>query len=278
LSISADQEREYYDQVYRRFLALPDADLAVDAHTLRRDLDNPVHPIRERRRLFARVLAHFDGLPLAAMRVLDYGCGPGDWGLYCASRGARVTCLDLSPVAAQLVERRARASGLAGLVEPQARDASDLTPWPDGHFDLVFGSAALHHTLKYGNAYAELVRVIRLGGQLVLAETFGANPLLNAARRFGWWWRKQAADSGEDILFGPDELRLLAGDFETLASEPLNLLAMAKRLYRGRFAEARGQNKIAALERLDERLLSFAPGLRRYCGEIFWAGAKRPAP
>jgi SAM-dependent methyltransferase len=49
-------------------------------------------------------------------------------------------------------------------------------------FDLIFGSFALHHTLKYPRARDELLRVLKPGGRLVLVETYGNNPLLNAAR------------------------------------------------------------------------------------------------
>ena len=48
---------------------------------------------------------------------------------------------------------------------------------------------------------------------------------------------------------------------------PLNLLAMAKRLFRGRFHRPAVRAILAGLEETDRLLLAALPGLRRYCGE-----------
>ena len=264
--ITAQQEREFYDSHYRQFLNLPDHALRCDRETLRRDLHNPSHPIYERRNLYQAVLNRLLQLPLARMKVLDYGCGPGEWGLMMAGEGAQVTFLDLSPVAIELCLRRAAASSVE--VRGCARDASDLSCFPDGEFDLVYANAALHHTLKYPGALDELVRVIRPGGRLILAETYGNNPLLNAARRLRWKLGGQADEQGEDILLGDAEIDLLRRRFARIEVHPLNFLAMAKRLCRGRFTNPLLRAGVSMLESADSLLLAVFPLLRRYCGEV----------
>jgi ubiquinone/menaquinone biosynthesis C-methylase UbiE len=79
---------------------------------------------------------------VTGLRVLDYECGTGDWGLMLAGEGADVTLLDLSPVAIELALRRASVSGVSEHVQGIARDASDLSCFRDAQFDLIYASAA----------------------------------------------------------------------------------------------------------------------------------------
>jgi SAM-dependent methyltransferase len=267
VSITADQERQFYDDVYGRFLGAPDHELAFDRPTLLKDLQDPLHPSWERRKLHLRVLAELLRGPVKGLRVLDYGCGTGDWGLMLATEGAQVTLLDLSPKAIELGLRRARASRVADRVRGEARDASDLSCFGDGEFDLVYASAALHHTLKYAGALDELARVIRPGGRLVMAETWGNNPVLMLARRLRARLQHEAEEQGEEIVLNDAQVARLRRHFREVHVEPMNLLAMGKRLLRGRFGSAGARATLRALERTDAVLLTLAPPLRRYCGE-----------
>lgn len=267
MSITADQERQFYDDVYSRFLSAPDHELALDRATLLKDLNNPRHPSWERRRLHLLVFKRLLSEPVHGLRVLDYGCGTGDWGLMLATEGADVTLLDLSPKAVELGLRRARASGVAERVSGAARDASDLSCFRDGEFDLVYASAALHHTLKYAGALEELVRVIRPGGRLVLAETWGNNPVLMIARQMRAKLAHEAEEQGEEIVLNDAEVERLRRHFRDVRVFPLNLTAMGKRFLRGRFANPLARGAVYALEAADKALLTVAPPLRRYCGE-----------
>ena len=261
-------ERGFYDRYYGRFLDLPDEALRCDREHMERQLADPGHPIYERRRLYGETLRTLLALPLAGARVLDYGCGTGDWGVLLATEGAQVTLLDLSPVGIEVGLRRARVNGVADRVRGVARDASDLACFADRAFDLVFANAAIHHTLKYGDAARELARIVEPGGVVVLAETFGNNPALNLARRIRARLAREPAEQGEGIILDDDDLARLAPDFEIVSRRPLNLVAMAKRLARGRFTWTPVRGTISALERLDAVLLRVWPGLSRYCGEL----------
>jgi SAM-dependent methyltransferase len=266
--ISADQERRFYDTLYQRFLSLPDEQLAVNREVMLRTLSDPSQPVYERRRLYSAVLEALSAMNLAELRVLDYGCGPSDWGVWMATEGARVTLLDLSPKAVELGLRRAAASGVADRVRGEARDASDLSCFDSGEFDLVYASAAVHHTLKYPRAFEELVRVVRPGGFLVLAETFGNNPLLNLARRLRAWAEGEAEEQGEEIVLSWREIEMLRAHFAHVELREMHLVAMAKRLLRGRFHHRWARALVSAAEACDRALLMLAPPLRRYCGEV----------
>ncbi len=267
MSVTADQERGYYDQAYAAHLEADDGALRIDRQILAGQFDDPASPCFERRLLYHTALKELLAESVKGRRVLDYGCGLGDWGVMLAVEGAAVTLLDLSPIAIEVALRRARASGVGESVRGFARDASDLGCFGDGEFDLVFACAAVHHTLKYGQAFDELLRVLKSGGRLVLAEGWGNNPLLDAARRLRWRFGREPAEAGEGVIFNEGDVERLRQRMRKVEVTPLNLLAMAKRLFRGRFERPALRGILRGLESTDRALLAVLPGLRRYCGE-----------
>jgi len=64
---------------------------------------------------------------------------------------------------------RARAAGLTNLVF--AHGASESIPFPDADFDAVVCRLAAHHFLSVPKFAAEAYRVLRPGGQLLVADT-----------------------------------------------------------------------------------------------------------
>ncbi len=274
MKITAQQEQKFYDDFYIKHLKFPDQALRCDRAHMLGYLADPAHPLYERKHLYRGALQRLLALPLEGCAVLDYGCGTGDWGVLLATEGARVTLLDLSPVAIKVGLRRAEVNNVADRVRGVARDASDLRCFADAEFDLIYASAALHHTLKYPHAAEELVRVLKPGGKLILAETYGNNRLLNLARRLRWRLSREPAEQGEDILLSAREINLLRPHFRYIEIAPLNLLAMAKRLFRGRFTHTGVRKFVGALEAVDAVLLRLFPFLRRYCGEVIIVAEK----
>ena len=159
-----------------------------------------------------------------------------------------------------------------------ARDASDLGCFADGEFDLIFACAAVHHTVKYGGAFEELLRVLKPGGRLVLAEGWGNNPLLDAARRLRWRFSREPAEAGEGIIFNQGDVERLRQRMRKVEVTPLNLLAMAKRLFRGRFQRPAVRALLTSLEGMDRALLATLPRLRRYRGCAATAARRLSSP
>src|SRR5918992_747895 len=102
--------------------------------------------------------------PLDGLRVLEIGCGRGGFSHYLASKGADLVAADFSPAAVDIAGRRLEPYGAA---EPVVADVQAL-PFERDSFDLVVSLDTIEHVTYPTRAVAELVRVLRPGGRLVL--------------------------------------------------------------------------------------------------------------
>ena len=75
--------------------------------------------------------------PVAALRVLDLGCGAGATTVALAQAGARVTGLDVSPELVAMTRARIAAAGLSGPVADAMEADAGRAP-PEGPFDRLF--------------------------------------------------------------------------------------------------------------------------------------------
>ncbi|MBC8122250.1 MAG: methyltransferase domain-containing protein [Gemmatimonadaceae bacterium] len=104
-----------------------------------------------------------------ASAVLDVGCGIGGASLYLARRfGAEVTGITLSPVQCKRATERAHEQGLEGTVRFEVADALEM-PFADKQFDLVWSLESGEHMADKAQFLRECYRVLRPGGQLVMA-------------------------------------------------------------------------------------------------------------
>jgi ubiquinone/menaquinone biosynthesis C-methylase UbiE len=102
--------------------------------------------------------------------VLDVGCGYGADLIQVArlvSPGGVVTGLDVSE--AMVSEAAHRAQGLDLAVDFRVGDACQL-PFQDGSFDACRAETLLQHVPQPHVAFAEIVRVVKPGGRIVVLD------------------------------------------------------------------------------------------------------------
>ena len=106
----------------------------------------------------------------AGGRVLDVGCGGGFLWEHVAAAlpdGLALTLSDLSPGMVDEAVERATATGRFAAVSGEPADAREL-PFDDDAFDVVVSTYALYHVPEPEVAVAQLARVMRPGGLVVI--------------------------------------------------------------------------------------------------------------
>jgi 2-polyprenyl-3-methyl-5-hydroxy-6-metoxy-1,4-benzoquinol methylase len=119
---------------------------------------------------------------LRGRHVLDVGCGDGTNAILLASRGARVTGIDISPNSIRLATHRARLAG----VEDRVRllcSPLEVADFPEDSFDAIWGDGILHHLIpELEGVMDRLVRWARPGAQAIFSEPLSLSPTLRRLR------------------------------------------------------------------------------------------------
>jgi len=173
---------------------------------------------------------------VAPGRALDAACGTGRHAAFLAARGHRVMGVDTSP--AMLAHARIRVPEAALAV-----GCLVALPIPSASIDLAVCALALMHLPELRPAVAELARIVRPGGRIVLSDLHPTTLLLGGGALFqgadgtfgrvaGWVHRLEDyvaafTATGLEIracvepAWGEEELPLLAGPLYPLAPEAL---------------------------------------------------------
>ena len=103
-----------------------------------------------------------DALELqAGVRLLDIGCGGGDFCALALARGAQVSGIDAAPAMVEIARGHAAGADLRV-------GAMERLPWDDGTFDAVTGFNSLQFADDPVSALREWVRVVRPGGKVAI--------------------------------------------------------------------------------------------------------------
>jgi SAM-dependent methyltransferase len=115
---------------------------------------------------------------VAGRRVLDAGCGAGPLLAALRDRGAIVTGIDKSAGMLELARGR-----LGDDADLRVAELGSPLPFPDDTFDDVTASLVLHYLEDWEPALAELRRVLKPGGRLIVSvnHPFAEN-----------WWHCEA--------------------------------------------------------------------------------------
>jgi ubiquinone/menaquinone biosynthesis C-methylase UbiE len=140
---------------------------------MREDIDSP----EEARRIHA--FTSFRG-----KKVLEVGCGNGYVLSRYAQNGADVVGVDITSTAIDLCRQRFTHMGLQGTF--QEADAEQLS-FADATFDCVCSMGVLHHVPDTAKAVAEIHRILKPGGRLIVMFYHRRSALYHVNFRLRSW-------------------------------------------------------------------------------------------
>lgn len=114
-------------------------------------------------------------------KVLDYGCGLGEYSVFLAKMGCQVTGIDISDISIEVAKKRAIREGVDKQIRFLVMNCEALE-FDDDSFDIVFNAGSLSY-LDLQKALSEIVRVLKTDGVFLGIDTLGHNPLLNLNRK-----------------------------------------------------------------------------------------------
>jgi ubiquinone/menaquinone biosynthesis C-methylase UbiE len=154
-------------------------------------------PELERRSGFLRAALH------GGERVLDIGCGAGDFTSIAAHAGAEPIGVDVAQAAV------ARARNRFPKLDFQLVPIHQPLPFEDGSFDVVWASEVIEHVADTGRWLSEVRRVLAPSGRLLITTPSHGRGrlLLGGIERF-------SPPTGDHLhLYSARSLRRLLGEF-----------------------------------------------------------------
>jgi 2-polyprenyl-3-methyl-5-hydroxy-6-metoxy-1,4-benzoquinol methylase len=137
-------------------------------------------------------------------RVLDLGCGEGDFTAWMAEAGADVLGIDVAEAA--LARARSRHAGLEFRLAP----IDGALPLSDSSFDVVWASEVIEHVADTARWLSEVRRVLVPGGRLLLTT-----PDHGRLRLLLWGIQRYSEPLGDHLhLYVAGSLRALLTDFD----------------------------------------------------------------
>jgi len=191
-------------------------------------------------------------------RILDFGCGNGWLSIRYAKDGAEVWGFDISGELVEKAKKWVKKEGLDHKITLEKMSAENLSYEVD-FFDLIVGSAILHHT-ELDITLRNIGRILKPGGKAIFIEPLNQNIFLQL-------WRKMTPDRRS-----PTERALAKSDLQLIEQ----VFPRAKLTFFGFFSIfTEGllvffpQSKVAAklnggVEKIDHYMFNTLPSLGRF--------------
>ncbi len=195
--------------------------------------------------------------PVRGARILDCGCGDGEFSTIIGLLGGTVTGVDISERLIATAKRRAKVNGAEDTVDFVCASTHDL-PFASGTFDIAFGKGVLLHVDIMRSA-EEIGRILKENGRAVFEEPIALSQLLQSIRKSRPVRRIVREDRitlDEEPLTRADVERF-SSRFQHAAVHELQLLSRLERICGSR-------TLLVRLNDLDTRLFRSFPFLRRF--------------
>lgn len=122
--------------------------------------------------------------PHAGERVVDIGAGLGAGTMRAARTGAHVFAVEPTPVVRRALQARRIASRSRARVQV-LEGAAERIPLPSDSVDAVWAVNTMHHWVDLERGVAEIARVLKAGGRVLLVDEVFADPAHPEHDRFG---------------------------------------------------------------------------------------------
>ena len=191
-------------------------------------------------------------------RILELCCGNGYLAVYFARRGAQLVGIDISQVGIEYAQARVDANECRGRLS-FARNSAYQLAFREGTFDFVISNSA-HHLQDWELLGREVHRVLKPGGRVVFVEPLGHNWFFQFVRGHPFYHTLASPDEKGHGVRLEDAARF-GRPFASWRAEGRHLLFTAKRVLRRRIV-------LRALDRTDQTLFRWFPGLRRWASVV----------
>jgi len=138
----------------------------------------------------------------AGTDLLDVATGTGSAAIPSAQKGARVTGLDIAP---SLLERARERAAEAGVVVDWIEGDAEALPFEDGSFDTVLSAIGVQFAPRHELSAAELARVTRPGGEIVVCAWTPAGFIGQVFKTMGPYMPKPPAGASPPPLWGDQD-------------------------------------------------------------------------
>jgi len=216
-------------------------------------------------------------------KILDIGCGEGDFIEYAANRGCQVWGMDFSAEMIAMAKKRAPQSKFfAGTLE------EFLQEHPGGKFDGATMFEVIEHLSDPLSTLSEVKKLLKPGGRVIVSvpnqEAWPVSHFVDHPPHHLTWWNKEAlillaqkagfeAESVKTTSYLVS-LHFLATYLTTQL--PLYVLLGQKQKFLGSRATAAGDADLGKLT--SSFLHNFGPWLRKIRNAIYWPGVLLLSP
>jgi len=199
---------------------------------------------------------------LKGKKVLDVGCGIGQYSVFFALHGADLYGIDISEVGISTAKMIAIENNVADSCHFEVKDFSN-SGFQDNFFDIVIFHEVLHHAIKYKNTREETFRILKPSGKCFITESLYGNFIFALGRKV----TMRGEENKGDIILTIKDLENFSRGFSERNIELFSLFFMIKRVFESWIWFPPVRIILFCTKKIDDIFLTIFPSFKKYCGE-----------